>query len=186
MTIQYDLPYIEMLLPTKHLQGVCFFHSQCLWSVSQPIPHHFQILLLATFFFSGKKKTQKTVNKVKFKCIKLALEQTKLVPLTIKYVGLASLAWFRVLAPTSTWNIHREKLKFLCPLPSANWTRFSINNLLDIIFMKKEKINTTLFIYLFTFILLEGVWFSQENPAWANFKGVAMKQEYFRKRKQRK
>ena len=177
---------LEMLLPTKHFQGICCFHSQCLWSISHPIPHHFQILLLATFFLVGK-KTQKTVNKVKFKCIKLALEQTKLVPLTIKYVGLASLAWFRILAPTSTCNIHREKLKFLCPLPSANWTRFSINNLLDIIFMKKEKINTsTLFIYLFTFILLEGVWFSQENPAWANFKGVAVKKEYFRKRKQRK
>ena len=185
MTIQYDLPYIEMLLPTKHLQGICFFIHNVFDLLANPSHTTFRYYYRQHFFLVGK-KTQKTVNKVKFKCIKLVLEQTKLVPLTIKYVGLASLAWFRVLAPTSTWNIHREKLKFLCPLPSANWTRFSINNLLDIIFMKKEKINTTLLIYLFTFILLEGVWFSQENPAWANFKGVAMKQEYFRKRKQRK
>lgn len=186
MTIWYGLPYIEMLLPTKIFRVYAVFIHNVFDLLATPSHTTFRYYYWQVFFLVGK-KTQKTVNKVKFKCIKLALEQTKLVPLTIKYAGLASLAWFRVLAPTSTCNIHREKLKFLCPLPSANWTRFSINNLLDIIFMKKEKINTpTLFIYLFTFILLEGVWFSQENPVWANFKGVAMKKEYFRKRKQRK
>lgn len=68
----------------------------------------------------------------------------------ICWLGLISLV--QSASPTSTCIIHREKLKVLCPLPSANWTRFSINNLLDIIFMKKEKINTsTLFIYLHLF-----------------------------------
>lgn len=154
MAIWYGLPYIEMILPTKHLPGICSFHSQRLWSITHPIPTHLQTLPPAAFF--GEQKTP--VNKVKFKCVKV--EESKLVPLTIKYVGLASLAWCRVPVTTPTCNIHREKLKFLCPLPSANWTRFSslvgYNIYEEYEETENQHIDT---IYLFIFILMEGVWF---------------------------
>lgn len=83
------------------------------------------------------------------------LEQTKPVPLTIKCVGLALLAWCSARDATSTHNIHEGELKFFCPPPSANRTRFS--SLVGHNVYEERENQHFFFVYLFTYILMEDV-----------------------------
>lgn len=122
-----------------------FIHN--VFDLATPSPHHFQILLLATFFFQWG-KNPKTVNKVKFKVYNwLQSKPASPTDYQICWLGLISLVPESPLLAISTGKNQNSFVH--CHLPTF---RFSINNLLDIIFMKKRENQHINIVYLFIYI----------------------------------
>lgn len=151
--MRYSFPYIEMMLPTNRLEDMCFLCTTSL--VYYPLYPY----MLPSAPFLGEQKSLW----IRSNLSKKNWCQSKTDPR----------------APTSTHNTHRGKLKFLHPLPSANWTRFASLVGHHIYKEYEEKKSAP-------FILIEGVWFRQENLVWAHFKGAAMrKNRIWRKKTKR-